>query len=104
MILFIESAAHKIFGGNGHSHFSENETLDVASRNGLDNNGYIGDHENQTSSRDQQMTNNSSENTPEQTNLITTLRSILFVVALSVHSLFEGLAIGLEDRVLTEIF
>ena len=102
MILFIESAAHKIFGGNGHSHFSENETLDVASRNGLDNNGYIGDHENQTSPRD--ITNNSSENTTETNlSLITTLRSILFVVALSVHSLFEGLAIGLEDRFFTEI-
>ena len=25
MILFIESAAHKIFGGNGHSHFSESQ-------------------------------------------------------------------------------
>jgi len=84
MILMIESAVHKIFGGNADSHFPHDQE-------GVDNNGYIGDQGDMTSAK------TSSDNPEAGNNVITTIRSILFVVALSVHSLFEGLAIGLEE-------
>jgi len=96
MILMIESAVHKIFGGNADSHFPhDQETLAVAE--GVDNNGYIGDHASPKLSKDMNSTNASPDDPKAGNNVITTIRSILFVVALSVHSLFEGLAIGLEE-------
>jgi len=103
MILLIESAVHKFFGGHNHSHFPSQDTLarrvaDVETPiRGIDNRGY--DSTEATESYTSTQSTNSSEvdNRQDGSTLLSNLRSFLVVVALSVHSLFEGMAVGLEE-------
>jgi len=104
MILLIESGVHKFFGGHNHSHFPSQDTLakkmaDVETPiRGIDNRAY--DSTEATESYHSTQSTNSSQNDPKNDKsdtILSSLRSFLVVVALSVHSLFEGMAVGLEE-------
>jgi len=121
LILLIESVVHKFFGGHGHTHFPSQETLAkkfVAvedMRRGVDNVGYDTESHGSvphvysvTGAGLSSASNSDSEASPpaspehraeadKKGDILGSLRSILTVMALSVHSLFEGMAIGLDE-------
>jgi zinc transporter ZupT len=110
---------HKFFGGHGHSHFPSQETLAkkfvaVEDARGRDNIGYDAETAppvysvtqpsiSSASSSDSDTTapaspEHQASNKDKKGEILSTLRSIMVVIALSVHSLFEGMAIGLEEE------
>jgi len=103
MILLIESAVHKFFGGHNHSHFPSQDTLarkvaDVETPiRGIDNRGYDSTEAKESYTSTHSTNSSEVDNKQDGNSILSNLRSFLVVVALSVHSLFEGMAVGLEE-------
>jgi len=118
-ILLIESIVHKMFGGAGHGHSHggglekvvvEEETGPQIKipRAGLDNPAFSPspikprpppsdfDYHSSSSSSSSPSPPSLVKAKKKDTSMLSSLRSFLVVLALSVHSIFEGMAIGME--------
>ena len=74
-----------MFAGPGHAHLA-------AVGAGLDNTAYQADSGHQA-----RAGAGKQETGTKAASVLASLRSVMVVIALSVHSLFEGMAIGLEE-------
>jgi len=107
-ILLVESIVHKMFGGGGHGHshgFPSQEKLDSVvvqasplkiPRAGLDNPAFSPSPGKPSSYSPPPPSVSTTTKSTSPTSLLSSLRSLLTVLALSVHSIFEGMAIGME--------
>jgi zinc transporter ZupT len=112
LILLVESIVHKFFGGHGHGHgHGDNNTgqneMDHSSQQELsvkiprvtrthlaqDNLAF----QEEIVSKTPLKIFNKPPTTKDPIKMVSSLRVFLVLVALSVHSLLEGMAVGLED-------
>jgi len=104
LILLIESGVHKIFGGHGHSHFPSQDSLAKKLTSQGSEESVVG-HNNVTycvnrdqSTEEQSKAHSEDSLADKKTSFLTSLRSFFLVLALSIHSIFEGMAIGLDKE------
>ena len=106
--MLVESIVHKFFGGHGHgdNHTGQSE-MENSSQTELslkiprvtrthlaqDNLAF----QEETVGKQPMTTFNRPKTTKDSMKMVSSLRGFLVLVALSVHSLFEGMAVGLEE-------
>ena len=106
--MLVESIVHKFFGGHGHGDNLTGQTemenssqpelslkIPRVTRSNLaqDNLAFQED----AVGKQPMTTFNRPKTTKDSMKMVSSLRGFLVLVALSVHSLFEGMAVGLEE-------
>ena len=106
--MLVESIVHKFFGGHGHGeNYTGQSEMENCSQQELsvkiprvtrthlahDNMAF----QEETVGKQPMTTFNKPKTTKDSMTMVSSLRGFLVVMALSVHSLFEGMAVGLEE-------